>query len=163
MKKIRIIILSLFIISCQTKNNSFKADLDKELDSGSNTEMPELTDDLIDNLALLGKTWGFLKYYHPEVGKGKYDWDDELFQFLPEYMNVNNTRQRDKSLLRWIEKYGELPECTTCKETAADAYQKPDFSWVENGNMSSALKEKIKEIYQNRLQGTHYYIKKAYY
>ena len=155
--------MSLFIISCQTKNTSFKADLDKEFDSGSNIEMPELTEEIIGSLELLGKTWGFLKYHHPEVGKGKYDWDDELFQFLPEFMNVNDTRQRDESLLRWIEKYGELPECTTCKETAADAYQKPDFSWVENGNMSAVLKEKIKEIYQNRHQGTHYYIKKAYY
>ncbi len=131
--------------------------------SDSYTE-PQIEEDfLITNLELLGKIWGFLKYHHPEVGKGKYDWDDELFQFLPEFMNVNNTRQRDESLLRWIEKYGELPECTTCKETAADAYQKPDFSWVENGNMSTALKEKIKEIYQNRHQGNHYYIKKAYY
>jgi C-terminal processing protease CtpA/Prc len=155
--------LSLFIVSCQPKNKTYKADFDKELDSGANIEMPELTDDLIDNIALLGKTWGFLKYHHPEIGKGKYDWDGELFQFLPEYMNVNNIRQRDKLLLRWIEKYGELPECTTCKETAIDAYQKPDFSWVENGNMSVALKEKIKEIYKNRLQGTHYYVKKAYY
>jgi C-terminal processing protease CtpA/Prc len=120
-------------------------------------------DFLITNLELLGKIWGFLKYHHPEVGKGKYDWDDELFQFLPEFMNVIDTKQRDESLLRWIEKYGELPVYTTCKETAADAYQKPDFSWVENGNMSAVLKEKIKEIYQNRLQGTHYYIKKAYY
>ena len=110
---------------------------------------------LIANMELLGKIWGFLKYHHPEVGKGKYDWDNELFQFLPEYLNVNNIEQRDETLLRWIEKYGELPACTTCKETASDAYQKPDFSWVENGKMSAALKEKIKEIYQNRHQGTH--------
>ncbi len=125
---------------------------------------PQIEEDfLITNLELLGKIWGVLKYHHPEVGKGKYDWDDELFQFLPEYINANNTRQRDALLLRWIEKYGEVPECTTCKETATDAYLKPDFSWLENGNMSAALKEKIKEIYQNRHQGTHYYIKKAYY
>ena len=163
MGKILTIILSLFIVSCQPENKTYKADYDKEFDSESNIETPELPDDSIDNLALLGKTWGFLKYHHPEVGKGKYDWDDELFQFLPEYTNVNNNRQRDESLLRWIEKYGELPECTTCKETAADAYQKPDFSWVENGNMSSTLKEKIKEIYENRHQGTHYYIKKAFF
>ncbi len=125
---------------------------------------PQIEEDfLITNLELLGKIWGFLKYHHPEVGKGKYDWDDELFQFLPEYINANNTRQRDALLLRWIEKNGEVPECKTCKETVTDAYLKPDFSWVENGNMSAALKEKIKEIYQNRHQGTHYYIKKAYY
>ena len=135
----------------------------KSPNSDSYTESQIEEDFLITNLELLGKIWGFLKYHHPEVGKGKYDWDDELFQFLPEFMNVNDTRQRDESLLRWIEKYGELPVCTTCKETAADAYQKPDFSWVENGNMSPVLKEKIKEIYQNRHQGTHYYIKKAYY
>ncbi|MDR1180380.1 MAG: peptidase S41 [Bacteroidales bacterium] len=123
----------------------------------------QIEDDfLINNLELLGKIWGVLKYHHPEVGKGKYDWDDELFQFLPEYLNVNDTGQRDETLLRWIEKYGELPVCTTCKETVADAYQKPDFSWVENGSMSAVLKEKIKKIYQNRHQGTHYYIKKAF-
>ena len=113
---------------------------------------------LITNLELLGKIWGFLKYHHPAVGNGQFDWDDELFQFLPEYLQMNDTRQRDETLLRWIEKYGVLPSCTTCKETAADAYLKPDFSWVENGNMSAGLKEKIKEIYQNRHQGTHYYI-----
>src|SRR5664280_2214975 len=135
----------------------------KSPNSDSYTKSQIEEDFTITNLELLGKIWGFLKYYHPEVGKGKYDWDDELFQFLPEFMNVNDTRQRDESLLRWIEKYGELPVCTTCKETAADAYQKHDFSWVENENMSAVLKEKIKEIYQNRHQGTHYYIKKAYY
>ncbi len=162
MRVIPIIILISFIVSCQPKNKTYKADFDKELDSGANIEMLESKDDSIDNLALLGKIWGFLKYHHPEVGKGKYDWDDELFEFLPEYMDVNSNRQRDESLLRWIEKYGELPECTTCKETAADAYQKPDLSWVENGNMRAALKEKLKEIYENRHQGTHHYIKKVY-
>ncbi|MDR1182553.1 MAG: peptidase S41 [Bacteroidales bacterium] len=131
----------------------------KNPNSDSYTEAQIEEDFLITNLELLGKIWGFLKYHHPEVGKGKYDWDDELFQFLPEYLKVNDTKQRDETLLRWIEKYGELPVCTTCKETAADAYQKPDFSWVENANMRNELKEKIKEIYQNRHQGTHYYIR----
>jgi hypothetical protein len=87
----------------------------KGSNSDSCTELQIEEDFLITNLELLGKIWGFLKYHHPEVGKGKYDWDDELFQFLPEYLNVNNTGQRDESLLRWIEKYGELPVCTTCK------------------------------------------------
>jgi len=131
--------------------------------SDSFAEPQTQEDSLITNLELLGKIWGFLKYYHPEIGKGKYNWDNELFQILPEYLNVNDTRKRDETLLRWIETYGELSECTTCKETATDAYQKPDFSWVENGNMSAGLKEKIMEIYQNRHQGNHYYIKKAFF
>ena len=151
---ILLLLLSTLISSscCQTKSSNS--------DSFAKSQIEE--DLLITNLELLGKIWGFLKYHHPEVGKGKYDWDDELFQFLPEYMNANDAGQRDESLLRWIEKYGELSVCTTCKETVADTYQKPDFSWIENGNMSAVLKEKIKEIYRNRHQGEHYYVKKAY-
>ena len=126
--------------------------LSRELDSKENTF-------LINNLDLLGKIWGFLKYHHPEVGKGKYDWDNELFRFLPEYLNVNETGQRDETLLRWIEKYGEIPPCTTCRETAPDAFLKPDFSWIENSTVSAVLKEKIREIYRNRHQGAHHYIK----
>jgi hypothetical protein len=36
----------------------------------SNTQVQEL--------ALLSKTWGLLKYYHPNVATGKYDWDSIL-------------------------------------------------------------------------------------
>jgi carboxyl-terminal processing protease len=32
----------------------------------------------IQELALLSKTWGLLKYYHPNVATGKYDWDSVL-------------------------------------------------------------------------------------
>ena len=113
---------------------------------------------LITNLELLGRLWGFLKYHHPEVGKGSYDWDDELFQMLPQYIEVKSTVERDEFLLHWIEKYGEIPECATCTETPADAFLKPDFTWVERSDMGALLKVKIKEIYQKRHQGEHYYI-----
>jgi len=172
------IILSIIITTgCrQTKNqgsetNSEPQIIENEMTLASEVVIPDVVipltgkmgskedKSLITDLELLGKIWGFLKYHHPEVGKGNYDWDNELFHFLPEYLEIKNTGQRDEKLVRWIEQYGDLPVCTTCKETADDAYQKPDFSWVEKGNMSDTLKEKIKEIYQNRHQGTHYYIR----
>lgn len=34
-------------------------------------------------LASYAKIWGFLKYYHPEVAKGKFDWDKEFITQLP--------------------------------------------------------------------------------
>lgn len=113
---------------------------------------------LVANLELLGKLWGFLKYHHPEVGKGNYNWDNELFRMLPEYLKANGTARRDEILLQWMEKYGAITECMTCRETSADAVLKPDFSWVENSNMSSLLKEKIKEIYRDRHQGEQFYV-----
>ena len=143
------------------------AELDKAFPFGSNiiiqlSKNPDSKEDksLISNLDLLGKLWGFLKYHHPEVGKGNYNWDNELFRILPEYLKSNGPVQRDEILLRWIEKYGDIPECTTCKETSVDAVLKPDLSWVDHFNMSSVLKNKINEIYKNRHQGDHFYIGK---
>ena len=112
-------------------------------------------------LELLGKLWGFLKYHHPEVGKGKYNWDYELFRILPAYLKTGNTTERDKVLLDWINKYGKIPVCTSCRNTPSDAYLKPDLSWIEKSNMNNDLKKKIQEIYSNRHQGKHYYIELA--
>ena len=122
------------------------ADTDKEFDNGSAIVFPPINERLINNLDLLGKLWGFLKYHHHQVGKGNYNWDYELFRILPAYLKVENTTERDKILLDWINKYGEIPVCTTCKETPSDAYLKPDLSWAEKSDMNNDLKRKVQEI-----------------
>jgi hypothetical protein len=35
-----------------------------------------------ENLFVLAKTWGFLKYYHPDVAKGSDNFDSCLFKIL---------------------------------------------------------------------------------
>ena len=137
------------------------ADKDKAFDAGSTLVFPQLNEQIVANLDLLGKLWGFLKYHHPETGKGNYNWDYELFRLLPEYLKATNNTERDKTLLSWINKYGEIPTCTSCKETPSDAYLKPDLSWVDKSDMNIDLKWKIHEIYANRHQGEHYYIRLA--
>lgn len=134
------------------------AEKDKEFDNGSAIVFPALNKKTVANLELLGKLWGFLKYHHPAVAKGNYNWDYELFRILPGYLKVSNNKQRDRILLDWIGKYGDVAACTTCKETSPDAYLKPDLAWVDRNDMDIALRNKIKEIYQNRNQGEHYYI-----
>lgn len=153
-----ILAITLFCC-CQPKN--FPADNDHEFDNGSEITFPEIDEQLIDNLELLGKLWGFLKYHHPEVGKGNWHWDYELFRMLPNYLEVKNSAERDEYLLHWINKYGEIESCKRCKEIPSDAFIKPDLAWVENPDISHALQLKIKEIYTNRHQGRHYYIKMA--
>ncbi|MCL8009286.1 S41 family peptidase [Gelidibacter japonicus] len=140
----------------------YKAALDKEFDLGSKIEVSNLNDALITNLELLGKVWGFLKYNHPEIGKGNYNWDFELFRMLPEYMSSKNTNERDQLLLKWISKYGAIETCTTCQEASKDAVLIPDLSWLNEFGLNTELKNKLQEIYQNRFQGHHYYIGKAY-
>lgn len=135
------------------------ADEDKEFDKGSNITFPSITDETINNLELLGKIWGFLKYNHPEIAKGNYNWDYELFRVLPDYLKVKNTQERDQILTTWVEKYGKLPICKECKPTADNAVLKPDLSWIKNSTLSPKLKNSLQEIYNNRNQSENYYIK----
>jgi C-terminal processing protease CtpA/Prc len=136
----------------------FPAETDTAFNNGSSIIFPELNDKLIDNLELLGKLWGFLKYHHPAIGKGNYNWDYELFRILPEYLKVTDKKQRDQLLLSWINKYGEIPVCATCKKTPDDVFLKPDLSWITDSDAGKELKSKVKEIYRNRHQEGHYYV-----
>jgi C-terminal processing protease CtpA/Prc len=158
MKKIVLFIIIICSTFSLTFCQSFPADNDKEFDNGSSITFPEMNTQVIENLELLGKLWGFLKYYHPEIGNGKYNWDYELFRILPSYLNSTNIEQRDKILLDWLKKLGDIPACNSCKETQKNAYLKPDFSWLNDKNISIELKKKIENIYINRHQGKHYYI-----
>ncbi|MFD2588152.1 S41 family peptidase [Croceitalea marina] len=133
-----------------------KAQLDKEFDNGSLIEFSNLTTDNIENLELLGRVWGFLKYHHSEIANGNYNWDYELFRFLPQYVKAENTIKRDKLLLDWIDSFGQVKECTKCQPTDEDAFLKPDMEWINN--QSADLKNKLLYVYNNRSQGKHYYI-----
>lgn len=134
------------------------AEKDKEFDNGSNIVFPNLENELINNLDLLGKIWGFLKYHHPEIAKGNYNLDYELFRVLPKYVDAKNNQEREKVLTTWIGKYGKLSICEQCAKTSNDAVLKPDLSWIDDSNLSNALKSSLKEIYNNRNQGENYYI-----
>ncbi len=133
-----------------------KVQLDKEFDRGSQIEFTNLTIKDIDNLELLGRVWGFLKYHHPEVAKGNYNWDYELFRFLPKYLAVENNNERDKLLVEWINLLGKIKECSKCKPTDKNALLKPDLAWVND--QDEVLRNKLFHVYNNRSQGIHYYI-----
>jgi C-terminal processing protease CtpA/Prc len=141
------------------KHKSFPAEYDKEFGMRSNISFPELTRQRIDDLELLGRIWGFLKYHHPEIAKGNYNWDYELFRILPAYLSATDHQQRDHILLKWINQYGRIPKCKTCLSTPDSALLKPDLSWIENSNINLNLKNLLQKIYTNRNQGFHYYIK----
>ncbi|MDR2148519.1 MAG: peptidase S41, partial [Tannerella sp.] len=71
------------------------AESDSTFDGGSGIVFPVFNEQKINNLALLGRIWGFLKYHHPAIARGEYNWDYELFRFLPGYLDAGNNTQRD--------------------------------------------------------------------
>ncbi|MCH2043139.1 MAG: S41 family peptidase [Saprospiraceae bacterium] len=136
-----------------------KAQLDKEFDTGSAVQFPELDAKRLKDLELLGRVWGFLKYHHPEIAKGNYNWDYELFRFLPDYLKTESVSERDRLIIQWIESLGELKHCTECTITEKDAVLKPDLKWIKKQNKN--LKDRLLYVYKNRSQGKQYYIERA--
>ncbi|CAM4421374.1 S41 family peptidase [Zobellia nedashkovskayae] len=133
-----------------------KAQLDKVFDNGSLIVISNLTSENTENFELLGRVWGFLKYHHPQIAEGNYNWDYELFRFLPKYIKAENTIERDKHLVDWIDSFGQVKECAKCQPTDENAFLKPDIKWINN--QSADLKNKLLHVYNNRSQGKHYYI-----
>ncbi len=160
--KIFIFFILIICAGCMgTSSDKFKegtAFSDKEFDSGSKINFPAIREKTIKDLELLGKIWGFLKYHHPVIAKGNYNWDYELFRILPTYLTNSCKAERDKILLKWIDKLGSIHICKDCKETASNAVLKPDYSWINN-NLDDRLKEKLLYIYHNRYQGGQFYIR----
>lgn len=75
---------------------------DNEFDKGSGIRSPDITCRNIDNIALLGKVWGFLKYHHPAAGGFGYNWDYELFRILPSVIYAKNIEQTEAVLYDWV-------------------------------------------------------------
>ena len=135
-----------------------EAQKDKEFDNGSSISLSNLTQQQVVNATILGKVWGFLKYHHPEIASGNYNWDYELFRVMEPIILAENASERDFKILEWINNYGAIKPCKKCKETAPDAVVKPDHRWMNSATLSEALQKKLQYIYNNRHQGKQYYI-----
>ena len=140
------------------KTKSIPDKSESEFDKRSDIIFPEITEQKIEDLELLGRIWGLMKYHHPVIARGNYDWDSELFRILPSYLNVKEPHQRDKFLIHWIKKFGKIPKCKRCQATSDNAVLKPDLSWIESSDISSTLKDLLHEIYFNRNIGYQHYI-----
>jgi C-terminal processing protease CtpA/Prc len=114
-------------------------------------------------LAVLARVWGFLKYYHPAVAAGKFNWDDELLRILPVYYAEASMAGRNKVLKDWLDKLGTVATCTQCKdEIPANAVLKPDLDWLKDKTVfTGEVAGMLEHIRKNRHQGVSYYIDMA--
>ncbi|HOE38990.1 MAG TPA: S41 family peptidase [Bacteroidales bacterium] len=112
----------------------------------------------IKNLKTLGLVWGFLKYYHLSIAKGKYDWDIELLKVFPEVFQAKDEQSRDIILLEWIKSLGEITEFNKSTIKFENALLGPDLDWINNSEFSDNLTEILLEVKNAKMPKTHHYI-----
>ena len=135
-------------------------DLDHEFDGGSGISVNELTQVQIENLATLGRVWGFLKYYHPRVISGERHWDYELFRVLPKILAARDRVAANDVLRVWIATLGAVNPCSPCaKLDEADLQFRPDLDWIANEKLlGTDLSRTLQSIRENRLSGKQFYV-----
>lgn len=114
-----------------------------------------------EKLSSAAKIWGFLKYYHPQVANGKFNWDEELFTVLPSVNAAETNEELSQVYLSWIERLGHFEPCKKCDSDQTVEYfdKNFDLGWIDNDRIFTPdLSKKLRHIEQNRHQGKKYYV-----
>lgn len=115
-------------------------------------------------LETLGKVWGFLKYYHPNVAKGSFDWDTQLTEMITETEKTADKAHFNKMISEWIDSLGKVEICKKCSDKKSENYflKNFDLNWTDDtGIFTKEVIEKLNFIEENRNQtGDFYYTTK---
>lgn len=136
----------------------FPAEKDRDFDKGSKVDTIALNEKKINDLETLGLVWGFLKYYHPNIAKGNYNWDYELFRMLPKYLQVKDNVERDLVLSQWIESLGTFESEDNKREVKGDVSISPDLEWITHSDFSDKLKSELINVQHAKRTADNYYI-----
>lgn len=100
-------------------------------------------------LYILCKVWGFLKYHHPDVANGNYNWDEQLFEIIP-YISDDKF---DSILNNWI-----IPTPISF-ELSFKNFER--YKWIETTPLiNQEAKNKLLIIRnKNRINIDHHYVK----
>jgi carboxyl-terminal processing protease len=111
------------------------------------------------NLANLCKVWGFLKYYHPTVAKGKIEWDSVLIELIPKIKDAGKAKA-NTIYLNLLQQLGTAPIYKDCKTYINPKYDKNlDLNWLGDGSSFTAETVlKLNHIRQYRNQDSNYYV-----
>lgn len=135
----------------------YKAEEDTEFDLGSSINSIPLTASKVEDLVVLGKTWGFLKYYHPAVAKGDYNWDYELFRIAPKIIQSKDAAERNELLHNWVKSFGEV-EIEKERSTKEIVKLTPDLEWINKEQLGEQLYTQLTNLVHAKRANENYYI-----
>ena len=135
-------------------------DQDHQFDHGSGIAVARLSAVQIENLALAGRVWGFLKYHHPVVVSGKHHWDYELFRLLPTVLAAGSRDAGQVVLRDWVRALGSLAPCNPCVALHDDNLQmKPALDWIrQDAVVGRELAASLAAVYQARPGGRQFFV-----
>lgn len=133
---------------------------DRRFETGSGLSLESLGTVQIENLATLGKVWGYLKYHHPAVTAGNYQWDYELLNVMPKVIAATNRADANVIVARWVDGLAKTSPCDPCSiPRTADIHQRPRLEWLgDERALGSSLSRALLTIQQKRPVGQQFFV-----
>lgn len=132
-----------------------KIDSDREFDNGSKINAINLDKNNVEYLKNLGLIWGYLKYYHPNVAAGNFNWDYELFRIYQKSLGASGN-ERDQILADWIKSLGEFQ--TKNNFESKNLKMKADLEWITTSGFSKELTDLLLKVKTAERKNSNYYI-----
>lgn len=135
-------------------------DTDHEFDSGSKVDLAALTPLQTQNLEMLGRVWGFVKYHHPAISAGQRQWDYELFRVMPKVLAAQTRNAANIAVADWIRGLGDIVDCTACATLRRnDVHFDLQLPWLnDEGTLGLDLTTLLRSIHRNRSRGPKFYV-----
>lgn len=119
-----------------------------------------IPDKKIQSLFVTAKIWGFLKYYHPEVASGNFNWDQQLLKYLPRILKSNDKESFSNVFSDWINSLGKLTNVNHDEDHKNYFENNFNISWIKESELiNDSLSHKLNFIKNNRFTGENHYVK----
>jgi len=119
-----------------------------------------VNDTVIENLEVLAKVWGYVKYYHPIFEDSIFNIDYELFNLLPKVANVD-PKDRNEVLSKWIDSLGSFEsDKREYDKILSDPSLKmmTSLDWInDTTRLGKTLSKKLNELKYAVRSGKNYY------
>jgi C-terminal processing protease CtpA/Prc len=117
----------------------------------SGIESRELSANEVERLTLLGQVWGFLKYHHPLVTAGQFNWDWALFDVAPGVLAAPDVAGAAAVIDAWIAELGGFTDCEGCQPPSGDLHLLPEMEWLDDAaRLGEQLSARLHRVYRSR-------------
>lgn len=105
----------------------------------------------------MGLVWGLLKYHHPDISKGKYNWDGKFIKLFGKIKEIDNEDKTDSTLLAFVNQFDRKNLVIRDEAIDSDVFIETDnYQWIDSVISNQDLKNALIQISKNRKIGEYY-------
>lgn len=109
----------------------------------------------------LGLLWGLLKYHHPEVSKGKHNWDAEFVAMLAKVEKAGSQEELNSLYKQWILSFGKIPDVKPKMYDTTIFTKNEDYKWFESYGFDAEIMAMLTAIKNAKHKAGGYYVSRS--